>query len=279
MYNLTINQSHWVSDSTYVFQLGKNVPDMANLEIALSSATVPYSWFNITSSQQNNSFSIIHPTTAGSTTLTITLQNGGYELADINGALRIELINQGYYIQNNTTLDQSVFCELRVNPSTYSFEFISHPLPTSLPAGFTAGSAITFPVSAEGPQLVIPSTNIRTRLGFEAGTYPAVAPSVLTTVKSTNVPQITDVLNVGIAIDSVYNPYNTNSQILTSISPSSAKFATNIIYQAPELIWCPQQGGGRNSLTIRLVDQNYRTIELQEKNVVINLCLKEKAQS
>jgi hypothetical protein len=72
------------------------------------------------------------------------------------------------------------------------------------------------------------------------------------------------------------NPYNQNSQILTSISPSSAKFATNINYQAPELIFTPQVSGGRNALTFRLVDQNYRTINLKETNIVLNLCLREK---
>lgn len=277
MYNLSINQSHWVSDSTYVFPLGKNVPDMSQLEIALASATIPYSWFNISAAQQNNTFQIIHPTTAGSTTLTITLADGGFDLSDINGALRTWLINNGYYIQNNTTLDQTVYCEFRVNASTYSYEFVSYPLPSSLPSGFTAGSAITFPATVRGPQLVIPATPIQTRLGFPTGTYPATAPTTLTTVSSPNVPQITDVLNVGIACDSVYNPYNTNNQVLTSISPFGAKFATNIIYQAPELIFSPQIGGSRNQLVIRLVDQDYRTIQLKETNVVINLCLREKS--
>lgn len=276
MFNLSINQTHWVSDSTYVFPLGKNIPDMSNLEIALAGATLPYSWFNISASQNNNSFQIIHPTTAGSTTLTITLADGGYELADINGALRTWLINNGYYIQNNTTLDQTVYCELRVNVASYRFEFVSYPLPTSLPAGFTAGSAITFPATARGPQLIVPNTNIQTRLGFPAATYPAAAPTTLTTVSGPNVPQITDVLNIGIACDTVYNPYNANNQVLTSIAPASAKFATNIIYQAPELIWAPNTSGTRNSLTIRLVDQEYRTINLQETNVVINLVLRER---
>lgn len=276
MFNLTINQSHWVSDSTYVLQLGRGIPDMSKLDIALIGATIPYSWFNISAAQNNNTFSIIHPTSSGSTTIDITLADGGYELSDINFSMRTALINAGYYIQNNTTLDQTVYCELRVNASTYSFEFVSYNMPTSLPSGFTAGSSITFPVSTQGPQLIVPNTNITTRLGFIAATYPPSAPTVLTTVSSPNVPQITDVLNVGIAIDTIYNPYNTNNQILTSISPSSAKFATNIIYQAPELIWCPQIGGGRNSLTVRLVDQNYRTIDLKEKNIVLNLCLREK---
>jgi hypothetical protein len=276
MFNFSVNQSHWVSDSTYIFNLGKNVPDMSKLEIALTSATIPYSWFNITSAQQNNTFSIIHPTTGGSTTIQIVLPDGGYELADINFAMRTALINAGYFIQNNTTLDQTVYCELRVNPSTYQFQFVSYPMPTSLPAGFTAGSAITFPVSSRGPQLIVPSTNITTRLGFPAGTYPVLAPTSLTTIGSSNVPQIADVLNVSIACDTVFNPYNTNSQILTSISPSSAKFATNINYQAPELIFAPQISGGRNALTFRLVDQNYRTINLKETNIVLNLCLREK---
>lgn len=274
-FNITVNKTHNTIGSTYKYKLGRN-QDLSDLEIALSSATIPFSWFNISTSQNNNTFQIIHPTTAGSTTLSIVLPDGGYEIADINSALRVSLINQGYFIQNNTTLEQRVYAEIRVNASTYQISFVSYPLPTSLPSGWSAGSNITFPTSTIGPQLVVPNTPIQTRFGFPAGTYPSTAPTVLTVTNSTNVPVVSDITNLMILLDSAYNPYSQNNQVLTSISPAGVSFGRLISFNAPEFIFTPQQSGARQELTFRIVDQFFREVELVDKDIVLNLVIRKK---
>jgi len=275
-FNITVNKTHNTGGSTYRYKLGRN-QDLSDLEIALASATIPFSWFNISQSLNNNTFQIIHPTAAGSTTLTITLQNGGYNISDINEAMRVSLINQGYFIQNNTTLEQRVYAEIRVNASTYQVQLVSYPLPTSLPSGWTAGSAITFPASVRGPQFVIPNTNITTRFGFSAGTYPSSAPTVLTITSSTNVPVVSDVTNLMILLDSAYNPYSQNNQVLTSISPAGVEFGRLISFFSPEFIFTPQQSGARDTLTFRIVDQFFREVELVDKDIVLNLVIRKKS--
>lgn len=273
---LTVNQSHLTNDSTYVFPLARTIQDMSTKEIALISASIPFSWFNISAAQNNNKFTIIHPTSGANANITITLPDGGYELSDINYQMRTQLINAGYYIQNNTTLDQTVYCELRVNASTYRYEFVSYAMPSSLPSGFSAGSAITFPATPKGPQLTVPSTNIVQRLGFSAGNYPSVMPTSLVVTSGNLVPIITDVLNVGITCDTISNPYSSNSQLLTSIAPSGTKFGGNINYEASEIIYSPQQAAGRNNITFRIVDQNNRAISLNDTNIVLNFTIRDK---
>lgn len=272
-FNICLNKTHYAGGSTYKYRLGNN-QDLADLEIALSSATIPFSWFNITSSLNNNTFQIIHPTTAGAIILNIILENGGYDVSDINSALRVSLINKGYYIQNTTTYEQKVYCELRVNAANYSIEFVSYPLPTSLPSGWSAGSAITFPATTRGPQLTVPSSNIRTRLGFESGNFPAVVPTTISVSRSTNIPVISDITNVMILLDSAYNPYSQNNQVLTSVSPAGVAFGRLINFQSPEFIWTPQQAGSRNELTFRLVDQFFREIQLIDTDIVLNLVIR-----
>lgn len=272
-FNITVNKTHNTGGSTYKYKLGRN-QDLSDLEIALSSATIPFSWFNISQSQNNNTFQIIHPTTAGSTTLTITLDDGGYEISDINTAMRVALINQGYYIQNTSTLEQRVYAELRVNKSSYKIEFVSYTLPTSLPSGWTAGSAITFPASTRGTQIIIPNTPIQVRLGFSVGTYPSSAPTVLTVINSSNVPVVSDITNLMILLDSAYNPYSQNNQVLTSISPAGVAFGRLIAFNAPEFIFTPQQSGARQELTFRIVDQFFREVELVDKDIVLNLVIR-----
>lgn len=273
-FNITVNKTHNVGGAQYKYKLGRN-QDLSDLEIALSSATIPFSWFNITQALNNNSFQLIHPTTAGSTTLTINLVNGGYNVEDLDSAMRVSLINQGYYIQNNTTLEQRVYAKIKVNPATYQIQLVSYNMETSLPSGWSAGSSITFPGTTRGPQFVF-SNNITTRLGFSVGTYPAIAPTVLTVTNSTAIPVISDVTNIMILLDSAYNPYSQNNQVLTSISPAGTSFGRLISFNAPEFIFTPQQSGARNELTFRLTDQFFRELNLVDNDIVLNLVIRKK---
>lgn len=261
---IVLNKSHWVGGSTYRYRFGSNF-EMGNVAIALSKATVYYSWRNITSGKGNNKFRIVHPSsTTTSVNLDITLPDGGYEVADINSYIRWYLITNGYYIQNSTTGEQTVYCTLRVNPSTYQVEWVSYPLPTSLPAGYTAGSAIAFPSVARGPQLSISAANANfaTVIGFNAANYPASQQSTINTTGSPNVPVVSDINNVIITMDSVMNPWAPQSMVIHSFSQAGVKYSGLITSEPTELCFVPQQGGSRQEITIQLCDQYLRPIDI-----------------
>lgn len=279
-YPLIVNQSHLVTGTTntYKYDFSSNV-DMSNIDIGLGSASLFFSWQNITSIKTNNQFSIIHPTLAGSTTLVLTLPDGGYNISDINSFIRWYLIQNGYYIQNSTTGEQTVYCELRVNPSIYKVEFVSYPLPTSLPAGYTAGSAITFPATAKGPQLIVTQPNFGTVIGFATGTFPAVQPTVVTTTVSTITPQVSDVTNIILTLDSANNPFAPNSRVIHSISPAGVNYGSLINSEPNEVSWVPQQSGWRQSITIQLTDQLLRPITQIDTDVTIKLLMRYRDQA
>ena len=273
-YPIIINKSHWVGGSTYKYSFGNSV-DLTNKSIALEKATVWFSFPNITANNNNNKFSIIHPKNGGFDTIAFTIPDGGYNISDINNYMRWYLINQGYYIQNNTTLEQTVYCALQVNPSTYQVQFVSYPMPTSLPSGFTAGSSITFPASAEGPQLVVPSGNFGTVIGFAPGTFPAAAPSTITTVSSTLIPVVSDIQNVVITLNSCFNKYNaTNSTVIHSFSIAGAAYASLITSEPKSLSFIPQQSGQRTEISIQLCDQYLRPLNLLDTDATIILQLR-----
>lgn len=279
-YPLIITKNNLVAGSTntYKYDFSSNV-DMSNIDIGLGSASIWFSWRNITAAKSNNQFSIIHPITgAGNITLNLTIPDGGYNISDLNNYLRYYLIYNGYYIQNTTTNEQIVYCKLQVNNSTYSIEFVSYPLPTSLPAGYTAGSAITFPSTTRTPQLVVSQPNFGTVIGFATGTFPAVQPIVLTTSTSTLVPQVSDVTNVVLTLDSAMNPFAPNSKVIHSISPAGYAYASLIKSEPNEISWVPQQSGWRQSITIQLVNQNLTPLEQFDTDVSIKLLLRYRDQ-
>jgi len=280
-YPLIINKSHLVSGTTntYRYEFSSNV-DMSNIDIGLGSASIWFSWRNITSLKQNNKFTIIHPATGvTNVTLNLTIPDGGYEISDINNFLRYYLVNNGYFIQNNTTLEQIVYCKFQVNPSTYSVEFVSYPMPTSLPSGFTAGSAITFPSTTRAPQLTVNQAGFGTVIGFALGTFPAVQQTILTTSSSTAVPVVSDVTNVVLTLDSAMNPFAPNSKVIHSISPAGVKYAGLIKSEPNEIAWIPQQSGWRQNITIQLCNQQLQPIEQQDTDLTIKLLLRMRDQN
>ena len=280
-YPLIITKNNLVAGSTntYKYNFSSNV-DMSNIDIGLGSASIWFSWRNITAAKSNNQFSIIHPTTGtGNITLNLTIPDGGYNISDLNNYLRYYLIYNGYYIQNTTTNEQIVYCKFQVNPSIYAIEFVSYPLPISLPAGYTAGSTITFPDSTRTPQLVVSQPNFGTIIGFATGTFPAAQPIVLTTSTSTLVPQVSDVTNVVLTLDSAMNPFAPNSKVIHSISPAGYSYACLIKSEPNEISWVPQQSGWRQSITIQLVNQNLIPLEQFDTDVTIKLLLRYRDQS
>lgn len=280
-YPLIINKSHLVdgTTNTYRYNFSANV-DMSNIDIGLGSASIWFSWRNITSAKQNNQFSIIHPATgATNVTLNLTIPDSGCEIDDINNFLRYYLISNGYYIQNTTTNEQIVYCKFQVNPSIYAVEFVSYPLPTSLPSGYIAGSAITFPSTTRAPQLSVTQSGFGDVIGFNTGTYPSVQPTVLTTSTSTKVPVVSDVTNVILTLDSAMNPFAPNSKVIHSISPAGVNYAQLIKSEPNEIAWIPQQSSWRQSITLQLVNQNLQPIEQYDTDITIKLLLRMRDQN
>jgi len=272
-YPLIINKTHWVNGSSFKYDFG-NAVDMSDKAIALEKASMNFTWFNITSAKNNNTFSLIHPTNAGTTTLNITVADGGYNISDLDNYLRKYLVDNGWYIQNSGTLEQTVYAQFIVNPTSYKIQFVSYPLPTSLPSGYTAGSSITFPATAAGPQLVVPSNNFGTLIGFAAGTFPAVQPTSITTVSSTLTPIVNDVQSVVITLDSCFNRFaSTNSNAIYSFTPAGVEFGALMTSEAKTLSFVPQQGF-RNSILLTICDQYFRPLVMNDYDILITLQLR-----
>lgn len=273
-YPIIINRTHHTSDNNYTYRFSTNV-DFNNIDIALGSVSIYYSWKNITTKYNNNSFQIIHPTTVGSDLLTITIPDGGYEIADINNYLRWYLISNGYYIQNDTTLEQRVFAELRVNASTYSIEFVSYPT-IDIPVGWTAGSNYSYDGIGNGPQMVISSNNFGKVIGFNAGTYPSTASTDIETITSTSTPQITEVVNVLLSLDVIDNPYAPNSNVIHALSTAGVDYGRLITSEPNTLSFIPCQNSNRQEIRLSFVDQNLLPIEMIDYDIVCKLILKRK---
>jgi hypothetical protein len=115
--------------------------DMTNgdYEVTLDSLSIPKSWFNVSSTYMNNTFSYIWP--GDNATYTVTIANGNYSIADLNGYLQQSMLSRGHYLlhTDETTHVQSYvyFLSLVFNSSYYTTTFTSTPVPSTLATGYT----------------------------------------------------------------------------------------------------------------------------------------------
>lgn len=270
-----LNESNSISESAYLYRFPRNV-DFSKIEVALSDISIYYSWQSITSEYNNNKFSFTFPA-AGTTinTYNITLSSGTYSANDLNNYLQWFCIQNNLYLINNTTGDFRYFLTIQENSAQYAIEFLSFPVPVSIPAGFSTPVGWGgFPTSATRPQLIINNTGFGQIIGFNNGTYPATAIGASPFSKISDfVPQLSPVQSVIILLDAVSNPFASNNGVIGTINSKGTNYGSLISYSAPEYNWITCQGM-RNEITVRFVDQLFRPLKIIDKNLTIRLLLR-----
>jgi len=284
---ITINQSNVVSNlnnSTYTY----NFPSTAvlnNHELAVQSISMYYSWLNISSLLQNNTFSYTWTVGVTTTTYNITIPDGLYELSDLNNYFQFVQIQNGTYLINSL-LENVFYAEFLVNPTAYKFSINTYPVPTSLPSGYTAPLAnpsagyaafVGFPTTTQNPVVTIPSlfNNI---MGFSANfaTSSNVGVGTNLTYNSTQTPQIQPSPNALVGCSIISNKYATPSSVIYNVVPDVE--LAGLIKSAPnEYIWADITKGNYNNITIQFLSSStYSPLQLLDSNLTILLLIREK---
>ena len=286
MNTIILNQSNIVqgsNNSSLLYNFPNSVK-FSNHQIAVQSVSMYYSWTNINSlTLKNNTFSYSWIVGASSTTYTITIPNGLYEIADINAFLQFRMIMNGTYLIN--TISQNVYyAEFLVNPNTYSINIITYPVPTSLPTGWIAPLAnlatgavafVGFPTTTFNPVVTIPA-NFNLIMGYAAGFATAVNTGVGTilTYTSSVAPQVSPNPNALVSISNISNVYASPSSIIYNVTPDVG--FGELIKSAPsEYAFNNLIKGTINSLLVRLLGQDGNALNILDNNIVILLLIRE----
>ena len=250
-----------------------------NNSIALQSVIIPYSWYNITSAYNNNSFQVIYPDGASTITKTYTLPDGFYQITDINNYLQAQMIAQGYFLVN--AQNQNVYyIEIVPNGNLDKVQINCYQTPTSLPTGYAYGSSGTWGTNGlpsnvnQVPQIVISASNtFSTLIGFSAATYPSTATQTSTySATSTIIPQLSNVASLictcSLVNNILANPANTMNSI-----PITSTFGSQIIYAPTYLVKLNILDGNYNQLTFSFFDNNLNALKILDENITINLLI------
>ena len=289
-FTLVLNSSNVQNTSTnttfkYNFiQGGFQVKDM---EMCVSSITLPYSFYNVSSYYANRTFSLIFPTAATTTTISVTLPEGFYSVTDINSYIQQVCINYGAYLIDSTG-NYVYYQQLVYNTTYYSVQLLLFSVPTTLPTGYSyasAGSsgsvytsAIKLPTTAYTPQFVVASTgSIATIIGFKSGaTFPSAQSILNQSILSTLTPVGSTINSLIMQCSLVNNPVTTPSDILDSMPISNTSFGSNITYDPSFEKFIILSNGTFNNFTFSFRDQNLNEIYAKDPNVSITLIIRKK---
>jgi hypothetical protein len=257
------------------------------MEMCVSSITLPYSFYNVSSYYANRTFSLIFPTAATTTTISITLPEGFYTVTDINSYIQQVCLDYGAYLIDSTG-NYVYFQQLVYNSTYYSVQLLLYPVPTTLPTGYsyatagTSGSVYTrsakLPTTAYTPQFVLASSgSIATIIGFKSGTtYPSAQSTANQSILSTLTPVGSTVNSIIMQCSLVNNPITVPSDILDSMPIKDTSFGSNITYDPSFEKFISLSDGTFNNFTFSFRDQNLNEIYARDPNVSITLIIRKK---
>jgi hypothetical protein len=247
-----------------------------------------YSWQNINStSLKNNTFTYTWVVAGTTTTYTVTIPNGLYEITDINNYLQYVFINNGHYLINATS--QNVYyAEFIVNPNTYAVNIVTYPVPLSLPTGYTTPVANPqtgasawggFPTTYFNPLITIP-LNLNLILGYAVGfaTSQNTGNNTVLTYSSSVAPQVQPNPNALMTISNISNIYSSPSSVIHNVTPNVG-FGQLITSIPNEYVWCDLLKGTINSLYIRFIGNDGNSLAILDGNMTIILLIREKPKS
>ena len=245
-------------------------------EICISNITLPYSWFNITSAYQNNSFQF---TWYGTSTVvyTVVLPDGFYLVSDINNFLENFMITNNLYLINTTTGSYVFYIQLYTSATYYSNQILSFAIPSSLPTGYTAPVGWPgFPLTPSTPLFTVLNNNLQQLLGFTYGSYPSIKQTTNYSILSNLLPPVGSPVNsIIVRCSMIDNKVTMPTDILDSF-PINSTFGSNINYIPSYEKWVRVHHGTYSNLIITFVDQNYNNIQILDENVIITLLLRQK---
>lgn len=275
-YDIILNSTNLVnsaSNNIYTYNFPAGGVKFKNTKIAVSDINIYYSWYNISASIGNNTFSIIWPTLAGTTTYNITIPDSFYTAQTLNAYMQSYFITNGLYLVNSNS--QNVYYwEVITNPALYAININEFPLPTSLPSGYSNPGSMTFPATTLIPQTIINNNNFQYIVGLIPATYPASPQTTVYSINSNITPQLTPVQSIIVTCDAINNKYANPTNIIYSFGISNTTFGSELVVSPYYPKFITAQDGNHSSLTITFLDQNFNPLNIRDSNILIQLTLK-----
>jgi len=260
--------------------------------VAVSSISMYYSWFNITSTNLNNTFTYTWNGTTNQT-YTITIPDGLYGISAINNYIQYVCLQNGTYWTVSGTYYYPF--ELLVNANRYAIQLNTYQIPTAAtaPAGATTPPA-GWPTTVFNSVVTFPSA-FNAIVGYTAGFASANnvgggitfgTPTASTNYASVNsvntisylsnfAPQVQPNSSVLFSLSNINNPYTQPSSIIYSLN-SNVGVGELISEKPPNFMWNRMIDGTYNELRLTFLSPTLQPITINDPNMTILLTIRDK---
>ena len=134
------NVSNKSTNTTFKYNFIQGGFKVQDMEMCISSITLPYSFYNVSSYYNNRTFSLVFPTAATTTTINVILPEGFYTVTDINSYIQQVCIDYGAYLIDSTG-NYVYYQQLVYNTTYYAVQLLMFSVPTTLPTGYSYATA------------------------------------------------------------------------------------------------------------------------------------------
>jgi len=245
-----------VTNSVFQVNFERSV-NLVDKHISLTSASLYFSWRNITT--QNNNFSY---TWIDDILYDVEIPIGLYEISDIRSYFQFVMSQNNHVMTNTETGSTIYFIDFVVSNTAYSIDILTYPVPASLSTGYT--SSITFIGTEKNPRLTLPA-GINAIFGY-AEDFTTDAGSSIVTFNSSVAPNVSPDNSVIIVCDQVLNEFS-NLGILYALSPSVG-IGSLIVDKPAYPIYSKLRNGSYNHLTFRILSsKSFKPIELIDPEI------------
>ena len=241
--------------------------------LSLVSLSMYDSWNNVSSQFDNLSCSYVW---TNGTTYHVVFPEGKYAVNDLYGYLQMVMFNNGHYLLDGNG-KPVYYLSFVVNPVYYTITLTCSLVPAVLPSGYTNPNAV---VLNKVPQLVTGNNNSGKLIGFANGTsFPATLSNVPAQFNSTLIPEISPVTEINVICNWVNdNRFSQYPSVIDSFV-SDVGSGQLINYKPPVVMRYPVNNGTYSGITIEFVDQEYRPLQIKDRNqmqVRLELTIKER---
>jgi hypothetical protein len=305
MFVIVLNQTNVVPDgqnNKLIYKFPNSVV-LKDKYIAVSNISMYYSWFNITSTSQNNFLTYTFTSAGVTTTYTILIPDGLYEISAINNFCQFTMIQNNTY-WTDTVGDYVYPFDMIVNPNRYAIQINTYLVPdaaTAAAAGYTPPAGILpanfWPTVPQNPVITIPA-NFNIIVGYTAGfasnanvnnTYvpPTASASTNYVAKdgagtlsylSNTSPQVQPNNNVLFSLSNISNPYSQPSSIIYSLNPNVA-VGEQVYETPPNFMWNKMIDGTYNEIRLTFLGNNLQPLIINDPNMTILLTIRDKSEN
>lgn len=253
-------------------------------QIALNICNIYFSWFNVTSAYNNNSFQYQWFGTTNSTmqTFNVSFSDSYMSVSDMNEYLILLMVSRGHYTTETIAgvTSKVYYIKILENSNYYAIEFDISPMPST-----TASSARgvptdstpqwVVPAATKTPIVIINSTNTFGDLvGFSPGNYPSSTKSTYQVFLSDKTPTINPVSSILMSCNLITNNYSVPNNILYAFTSAKTAFGGMVEISPNEKTYDNIQEGTYSYIEITFYDQDLNLLKILDTDLMIMLNLR-----